>query len=164
MERNLTRRRSAATVGLATISIVLAACGGAYTKRDFVARADAICTSAVRQARSIPPPAFSGTSTQAPNGLNAYIAKLLPVVRTEIAQLRNLPRPAQGARGRATLDRWFGALAADLHSYRTLAAAARQVDAEGVASAEAALRASPAPSLAARYGLNACATPEATVA
>jgi hypothetical protein len=149
---------------LVASATLIAACGAGYTKRDFVARADAICASALRQARSIPPPTFSGSSASAGNGLSPYIGKLLPVVRTEVKQLRALPRPPENASSRATLEHWLGALAADLDSYRQLAAAAEQGDAEGVANAEASLRASPASSLAASYGVGACATPEGTVA
>ncbi len=91
------------------------------------------------------------------------MAAVAPVVQSQSSQLHALPRPAQDAAGRAALAHWLAAVAQVVDHYRQLEAAARQGDAEGVASAEAALRASPAGSLAAGYGLTSCAAPGATI-
>jgi hypothetical protein len=144
--------------------MVPAACGGSYTKRDFIARADAICASSLRDARAIGPQSPGGAAGASNAALSGFIAKLLPVVETEASQLRALPRPPQSARDRATLDRWIAALAQEVDEYRQLAMAAKRGDVQGVASAEATLRASPAAALATTYGLRACGTPGGTSA
>ena len=141
----------------------MAACGSAYTKHDFIARADAICASALRQARSIPPPILTGQAGPDSTQLGAYLGKLLPIVEAEFAQLRRLQRPPQGAGARATLAAWLQALGRDVDTFRALAAAAKDGDTQGVASAEATLSASPSNALAASYGLRDCAAPGATV-
>lgn len=152
------------TAAIAAAAVLAGGCGTGYTKRDFVARAQAICTSALREARSIPPPGNTSPATPTGTGLSAYLARLLPVVQTEFQQLRALPRPPEDAQSRTIRVRWLAALAQDLDSYRSLAAAARQGDTDRATAAEAALRASPAASLAASYGLPACASPGGTVA
>jgi hypothetical protein len=137
---------------------LLAGCGGSYTKGDFIARADAICASAVRQTRSIAP-------VSAPQSLNAlaqYVSQVSPVVQSEVSQLRALRRPGGGARDRAALTAYLAASAQVAGYWRELGAAATRGDAQGVASAEAALRATPVASLAAGYGLHSCGTPGAT--
>ncbi len=53
-------------------------------------------------------------------------------------------------------------MAATKAQYDRLAAAARNGDSTGTAQALAALQASPAPALAKRYGLSACAAPTGT--
>jgi hypothetical protein len=136
------------------LAVVLAGCGGGYTKSDFVARADAICASALRQTRSIPPGA----------DLGGYLAAVLAVVQSEATQLRALRRPPDTAGDRATLEQYFAALGQTVSDYRQLAAAAQSGDQQIVASAEASLAASPLESLAARYGLRSCGAPTATVA
>ncbi len=139
---------------------LLAGCGGAYTKSDFIARADAICATAVRDTRSAAPQA----APQQLGALAQYLTAILPVVQSEVSQIRALKRPSEDGRDRATLSRYLEASAQELGYYRALAAAARRGDAQRVASAEAALRASPAASLAASYGLRSCGTPGATIA
>jgi hypothetical protein len=150
------------TCALLTLTALLAGCAGSYTKRDFVARADAICASAVRQTRSIAPPSLTSSAAHQMRALAGYLAEVSPVVRSEAAQLRALRRPTEDGRARATLARYLGALARAAGDYTALAASARRGELQGVASAEAALRASPVASLAARYGLRSCATPGAT--
>jgi hypothetical protein len=164
VKRNRPRRLTPIT-GIAALALcsVLAGCGATYTKRDFIARANAICASALQQARSIPPPSVGGSAGQTDRALGAYLARLLRVVQTEVRQLRSLPRPTGAARDRTTLERWLEALGQDLGSYRALATAAQRKDSAAVASAEGALRASRADVLAARYGMNACASPGGTV-
>jgi hypothetical protein len=138
---------------MATV-VLIAGCGSSYTKSDFIARADAICASALRQTRSIAPTSVLGE----------YVAAVLPVVESEATQLRALKSPPQNARDKAALAKYFGALAQELENYRKLGVAAKRGDGQGVTNAEAALRASPAASLATRYGLRACGTPGATSA
>ena len=150
------RRQIFAVAVLSLVAAVLvAACGGsAYTKADFVARADAICASAVRQIRAIGPQ----------GGVTQYVTAVLPVIDSEAAQLRGLRRPTESVRDQGTLQRYFAALNDVVQNYRQLAAAAKRGDTQGVASAEAALQASPVASLAASYGLRSCGTPGSTSA
>jgi hypothetical protein len=153
-----------ATVALLTAAGLLAGCGGAYTKRDFIASADAICASTVRQTRSLPPPSFTSSKSQQLSALAGYLAVVLPLVRSEASRLRALRRPTADARNRAALQRYLRALDQEVGDYRALAAAAKRRDPQGVASAEAGLRRSPVASLAASYGLHSCGIPGATVA
>jgi hypothetical protein len=141
---------------------VLAGCGGsAYTKSDFIARADAICTSTLRQTRALAPPA----STAQPGGaLAAYLGQLVPLVQSEANQLRALRRPPGNSRESATLTAYYSALGQIVESYRQLEAAARRGDTQTVTDVEATLRASPAATLAASYGLQSCGTPGSTTA
>jgi hypothetical protein len=135
------------------LAALVAGCGGsAYTKRDFVARADAICASALRQARSIAPG----------SALSTYLAGFVPVLESEATQLQALRRPPGNARDRATLDRYFAALQQTVVEYRQLAAAARSGDDQAVTNAEAALGADQLYSLATSYGLGSCGTPGST--
>jgi len=145
-----------------TLAAMLAACGGSYTKRDFIARADAICTSTLRETRSIAPPSFGGAAGQQLGALAQYLETLVPVVQTEARQLRALQRPPGDARDRAALERYLGAVTQVAAQYEQLAGAAKRGDAQGVASAEAALRASPVASLAASYGLSSCGSAAGT--
>ena len=150
----------AATLAVLTLAALAAGCGsGSYTKRDFVARADAICASTLQQTRAISPPSFSHSAEQQLSALAGYLANVVPHVQSEADQLRALRRPTQDARDRAALARYLGALARAIVDYRELAAAAKRGDAQGVASAETALRSSPVASLAASYGLDSCAAP-----
>jgi hypothetical protein len=156
--------RRSITLAVLLVATVPAGCGGSYTKRDFIARADAICASSLREARAIGPPSSGGAAGASSAALSGYLAKLLPVVEAETSRLRALQSPRQSARDRATFDRWMAALAQDVEGYRRLAAAAGRGDIEGVVSAEAVLRTSPAAGLAASYGLRACGTPRGTSA
>ena len=145
--------------GLAAAAL-LAGCGSAaYDKRDYVARADAICASTTRHARTVAAPTGTGGVP-----LAAYIEELLPLLRGEAAQLHGLRRPpgstAQGAQLRAFLH----ALDASVGQYAALAAAARSGDTAGVARAESGLRANATGTLGARYGLTGCGTPTSTSA
>jgi hypothetical protein len=136
-------------IGAACLAVALAAagCGGhTVTKKDVVARANGICITALHSMREVPPPA--GTA-----GLADYLAKVLPIVEKEAKDTEALPRPAQG---RAVLDRYVTAVSATATDYRQLATAARNGDGAAVSHGLATLRASPAPALAARYGLTRC--------
>jgi hypothetical protein len=151
------------TCAVLALAAVLPGCGaGSYTKTDFVARADAICTSAVRQTRSIAAPSFNRPAAGQLSALADYLAAVLPIVQSEAAQLRALRRPTQDAPAGATLARYLASVAQAASDYRALAAAAKRGDAQGVANAEAALRASPVASLATGYGLRSCGVPGAT--
>jgi hypothetical protein len=136
---------------LAAACLAAAACGGhTVTKKDVIARANGICITALRAARSLPPPA-GGTGS--PAALAGYLDKLVPIVDKEASQTRALPRPAQD---RAVLNRYVAAVTAGARQYRALATAAKQGDAAAVTQGLAALRASPAAALAAQYGLTRC--------
>ena len=147
-------RRLAAIAAVLVAVTAIAACGNSYTKSDFIARANAICASALRQTRSITPT----------SALGEYVAAVLPIVQSEARQLRALKSPPQDARDKAALAKYFGALTQELENYRKLGAAAKRGDAQGVTNAESALRASTAASLATAYGLRSCGTPGATSA
>jgi hypothetical protein len=133
----------------------LAGCGSSVpTKRDVIARGDAICETAFRDAHSIPPPAANGGGGPSLSALADYLRRVTPIVETEVGSLRALPRPAQD---RALLERYIAAMTASARRYDALATAAAEGDPAGVAGALAALRASPATSLAASYGFASCA-------
>ena len=150
-------RRLEAIVVVCSLAALLAGCGSKYTKSDFVARADGICTNAVREIRSLNPP--SAATGQGLRALSQYLDKLLPIVQSEASQIRALKRPSGD---HAALDRYLSAQAEVVAEYRRLASAAKRGDAQGVADAEAKLQASPVAALAAQYGLRDCATPGGT--
>ena len=142
------------------LAAVVAACGGSsYTKSDFIARADAICTDTLRQARALAPPASSSGAA-----LSDYLGKLVPLVDSEANQLRALKRPADTTHDGATLTAYFAALGQVVAAYRQLRAAAARSDDQTVTNVEAALNANPVDSLAASYGLKTCGTPGSTSA
>ena len=147
------------------LAFVVAGCGGSgYTKQDFIARANAICTNALRQTRSITPPSVAQANPAQDAALATYVSSVVPVLESEASQLRALRRPSDNAHDRATLERYFAALTEAIHQYKALSAAAKRGDDQALASAEAALGASPVYSLAASYGLHSCGTPGATTA
>ncbi len=150
------------TAGLLVLALI-AGCGS-YTKHDFIARADAICASTVRQTRLIPPPSFTRVPAERLHAVAGYVSQVLPLVRAEAAQLRDVRKPTQGAADRATLGSFLAAFGQVLASYQSLATAASAGDAASVARAEASLSASPVAALAARYGLRSCGTPGGTSA
>ena len=154
--------RHARVYGPLALVALVAGCGGSgNSKSDFVARADAICTSTLRQTRAVVPPA----STSQPGGAQAaYLAEVVPLVQSEADQLRALKRPSGNAHDSATLTAYFTALGEVVAAYRQLEAAARRGDAQTVAGVEATLRASPVAELAASYGLRSCGTPASTSA
>ena len=75
-----------------------------------------------------------------------------PDPRAEAAERQTRPRSTATSSAQAEV----------VAEYRRLAAAAKRGDAQGVASAEAKLQASPVAALAAQYGLHACGTPGGT--
>jgi hypothetical protein len=151
--------------GLLAVAGLVSACGGGsthYTKADFVARANAICTKTLSQTRAITPPA----STSQPGGaLAAYLGQLVPLVQTEANQIRALKRPTGGTeQDRRVLTQYLTALSQVVAAYRRLETAARRGDAQTIANVEATLRENPAAALATSYGLHSCGTPGATTA
>ena len=156
------RPRHVGRLALVSLVPLLAGCGGSsYNKSDFIARADGICTTTLRQTRALTPPA---ASSQPGGALASYLGQLVPLVQSESDQLRALKRPPGNVQDRQTLSQYFAALGQVVAAYRQLEAAARSGDSQSVASVEATLRASPAAGLAASYGLRACGTPGATAA
>jgi hypothetical protein len=129
------------------VALAFVGCGGGVTKKDVIARGNAICANAVLAIRSAPPSKGSFTRVAA-------------IVEHETAQLAALPRPAQD---RALLGQYIAAAHQLASDYRKLADAQQTGDRSGVQAGFAALRANPAPKLAARYGLRECAGARATV-
>lgn len=138
--------------------LVVAACGGGHaaTKQDVIARGNAICAGALRDIRALPSPATGGASTAA---LAKYLQQVVPIIHTEITNLRALPRPT---RDRALLDRYLAAMTATEAQYHALIAAARSGNSAAVSDALSTLAASPAAGLADRYGLTQCASAAGT--
>lgn len=154
MRSGLDSRRRLAVVSALLLGSLLSACGSSgESKPDFVARANAICENALRDVRDIAPPAVGGGATSLPS-LAPYLHSVTPIVETEVKQLRALPRPSAD---RAVLGSYMAAIGKSAADYRALDHAARIGDRGAFASALAELRASPAASLAARYGLAECA-------
>jgi len=154
--------RKALLYSLLAVVLLVAGCGGSgYTKSDFIARADAICTSTLSQSRALTPPA----STSQPGGaLAAYLEQLVPLVQSEADQLRALKRPSDNTRDGAMLTSYYSALAQIVTNYRQLEAAAKSGDTQTMNDVEATLRASPIAALATSYGLKSCGTPGSTTA
>src|SRR5262249_3657289 len=155
-------RRVEGTVVLLLTAAVLGGCGGKYTKQDFVARANAICDSTVRDTRRIPPPSFTGSAPQRLEALAGYVGPVLPIARSEEAKRRDLKRPPGTPGELRLLDRYYAALGKSVASYRDLQTAAQNGDAAGVTAAVAALRANPVATLATRYGIRSCGVPGTT--
>ncbi len=151
------RRRSATAVAVATaVAIATAAtlisgCGGHdATRKDVIARANAICFTAQQAARSVASP---GTAANDPRALGAYFDKLAPIVAQEARQLAALPRPPQR---QATLNHYIAAVGASVTDYRAAARAAAAGNDGGVTQALAKLQAADATRYARAYGLTQC--------
>jgi hypothetical protein len=150
-------RHLAAALAACLVAVVASACGGsATTKKDVIARGNAICSSAVSAARAVVPPAKGAGSGSA---LAGYFKQLEPIVAHEVSQLRKLPRPDTD---KAVLNQYIDAVTKAGTTYRALAAAARRGDIAGVAKYLGELRASPAQSLAQKYGMTQCAAAAGT--
>jgi hypothetical protein len=149
--------RAGALAALAAGCITATACGGhPVTKKDVIARGNAICAGALRDIRALPSPAAAGASTA---GLAKYLQQVVPIVDKEIAGLRALPRPA---RDLAVLQRYLAAMTGIDSQYRALLAAARSGDSTAVSARLSTLAGSPAAGLASRYGLTQCASASGT--
>ena len=151
--------RGFAALVLAVAALALSACGSSgESKKDFIARADAICNNTTRDLRNVAAPSSSGAVTLP--ALAKYLGAVVPVVASEAKQLKALPRPADD---QVPLRRYLAAVAATAAHYKALADAARAGDRQAISAATGALRASPASHLAAAYGLKECAGPTGTV-
>jgi hypothetical protein len=150
-------RHIAATVAACLVAVVATACGGSSTtKKDVIARGNAICSSAVSSVRAVVPPANGTTSGTA---LAGYFKRLEPIVAKEVSQLRKLPRPSTD---KAVLIRYIDSVTKAGNVYKQLAAAAQRNDLPGVARYLGTLRDSPAQSLAQQYGMSQCAAAAGT--
>ena len=151
------RWRIAATLAACLVAVVTTACGSASpTKKDVIARGNAICSSAVSSVRAVVPPAKGAGSATA---LAGYFKQLEPIVANEVSQLRKLPRPSVD---QALLNRYIDAVSEAGTVYKRLVSAAERNDVPAVARYLGALRASPAQSLAQRYGIGQCAAAAGT--
>jgi len=149
--RATTRLRTGTRLTLATIAAMttIAGCGGhSATRKDVVARANAICFTAQQAARSVASPGAADTKA-----LAAYFDKVAPVVAKEARQLAALPRPKQR---QATLNHYVDAVGASVADYRAAARAAAADDQSGVTQALARLQATDATRYARAYGLSQC--------
>ena len=127
----------------------IAGCGGhSATRKDVIARANAICFTAQQAARSVASPDAADTKA-----LAAYFDKVTPIVASEARQLAALPRPEQR---QATLNHYVDAVGASVADYRAAARAAAAGDEGGVTRALARSRATDATRYARAYGLNQC--------
>jgi hypothetical protein len=150
-------RRMAATLAGCVVALALTACGGSSaTKKDVIARGNAICSNAVSSVRAVVPPPKGNTSGTA---LSGYFGRLLPIVNKEVSELRKLPRPSTD---KALLNSYIDAVTKAGDTYKQLVAAAHRNDIQSVAKYLSALRASPAQSLAQRYGMSQCAAAAGT--
>jgi hypothetical protein len=148
------RRPRATTHALLLLAAVataatIAACGGhSDSRKDVIARANAICFSAQQAARSVASPGAGDTKA-----LATYFNKLAPIVAKEARQLAALPRPTPR---QATLGHYVDAVNASVADYRAAARAAAAGDEGGVTQALAKLQATGATGYARAYGLTQC--------
>jgi hypothetical protein len=150
-------RRIAATLAACLVAVLATACGGSSpSKKDVIARGNAICSNAISSVRAVVPPAKGASSGTA---LAGYFKQLDPIVAKEVSQLRKLPRPDAD---KAVLNRYIGAVTKAGGVYKQLVAAAQRNDIPGVAKYLSALRANPAQSLAQQYGMSQCAAAAGT--
>jgi hypothetical protein len=147
---------SLATVAAAT---TLAGCGSTYTKADLITSADAVCTGAIAQVRSI----AARADTLGLSGLAAYLAQVVPVVRSEVRQLRALRRPKEGVQDRLAFSRFLDDEARVAAGFAAWAQAAKRGDAKAAAGAASALTKIPVAADARRYGLRDCGAAGPTV-
>jgi hypothetical protein len=147
-------RRRGWPVALLASAALLAGCGGA-TKKDVIARANAICATSQRDTRAVAPPAGSSLSAFA-----SYLQHVLPLIDRAASQIRALPRPKPAA----LLDRWIASVQLSDADFHALENAARMGNREAFETALAALRSSRNTTLAASYGMRICAASGGTVA
>lgn len=141
-------RRGQSVIAIAAVATAVAGCGShAVTRAQVIARADAICANTLGAVRV----------SQAGRG---HVAAVVPLIGREVRLLVALPRPAAEP---GLLDRYLAAMRASLAQWRTLAAAQLRGSSAAAGAALAALSDSPAPELAARYGMRECAAAGATV-
>ena len=136
-------------LAIVATAATIAGCGGhSATRKDIVARANAICFTAQQAARSVPSPGAGDTKA-----LAAYFDHVVPIVAKEARQLAALPRPQQR---QATLNHYVEAVSASVADYRSAARAATAGDAGEVTQALARLQSTDATRYAQAYGLNQC--------
>jgi hypothetical protein len=153
----MSRSAVARIIAVVTVCWVVAACGsGDATKKDVIARGNAICAGTLRSVRAVVPPSSTTSSRTA---LKSYLERVLPLVEKEVSQLRKLPRPSAD---RTILNQYIAAVTRAQSTYTSLAAAAARNDVSAIASGLSALRSNPAGSLAKRYGLTQCASAAGT--
>ena len=136
---------------LATVAavITIVGCGShSETRKDVIARANAICFDAQQAARSVASPSAGDTTA-----LATYFDKVVPIVAKEARQLAALPRPEPR---QATLNRYVAAVGASVADYRAAARAAAAGDQSGVTQALTRLQSIGAARYALAYGLNQC--------
>jgi hypothetical protein len=136
---------------LATVATAatIAACGGHRdTRKDVIARANAICFTAQQAARSVASPGAGDTKA-----LATYFDKVTRIVAQEARQLAALPRPQPR---QATLNHYVAAVGASVADYRAAARAAAAGDQSGVTQALTQLQSTNATRYALAYGLNQC--------
>ncbi len=138
-----------ALLAIVATAVTIAGCGGhSATRKDVIARANAICFTAQQAARSVTSPGAGDTKA-----LAAYFAKVVPIVAKEARQLAALPRPEPR---RATLNHYVAAVGASVADYRAAAKAATAGNASEVTQALARLQSTDATRYAQAYGLNQC--------
>jgi hypothetical protein len=138
-----------ATIATVASAATIAGCGGhSVTRKDVIARANAICFTAQQAARSVASPGAGDT-----RALAAYFDKVTPIVAKEARQLAALPRPQPR---QATLNHYVAAVGASVADYRAAARAAAAGDQSGVTQALAQLQSTNATRYARGYGLNQC--------
>jgi hypothetical protein len=143
--------------GIVVLALVLGGCGGAYTKQDFIKSADAICASAVRATRALRPPASAQPAAYA-----RWLARLLPILKSEDKQILALKRPQANS---ALLRRYLAALNGSVSEFKELERvfASETETPQDLGQVNKALRSNPVATLAARYGMRSCGNPGATV-
>lgn len=157
------KHRLCTGVALCTAALVIAGCGS-YTKKDFVAQANAICSHTLQQLRALPAPVQAGGVRGQLLALGRYLTRAAPLVAAEAAKLTKLRRPSATPAQRGLLTAYLAAERQTAVEYAALARAAATGSPAAVSAAGVTLRSSPAGGLAAQYGLPVCASPGATIA
>jgi hypothetical protein len=157
------KHRLCSGVALGAAALVVAGCGS-YTKKDFAAQANAICSHTLQQLRALPAPAQAGGERAQLLALGDYLTRAAPLVTAEAAKLAKLQRPAGTDAQRRLLTAYLAAERQTAVAYAALARAAATGSPAAVSAAGVRLRSSPAVAYAAQYGLAVCASPGATIA
>lgn len=148
---------------LCITALAITGCGS-YTKQDFVAQANAICSHTLQQLRALPAPSQAGGGRAQLLALGRYLTRAAPLVAAQADKLAKLQRPSASQAQRRLLNAYLAAEHQTALDYAALARAAGTGRAAAVAAAGVRLRSSPASGLATQYGLSECASPGATIA
>ena len=147
----LTGARRCALLACVGVLAVASGCGSPPPPQaSYAARAQAVCASALRQARDLTssgPPA----GTAAPG--SGYAGRLVWILTGELAALRRLPPPPAA---RAAIERYLTALGRARDELAVLARPGAAAGNAAAPAAAAALRALPVAALARAAGLPAC--------